>query len=178
MRRCQQVGFCVRCNGVDDGAKNSIFADIKRKTAETAGGAQYRGSRCLLQSIAQSAVGCCGGCITIYSSRCARQLLGTDGARNGQDVGRGIGIVGCRKWRVFAAHKELNAKLFRGFIADFDNDGFDQNLFRPNIKLAYQFAQSALHLWIGSNDQGVCAFIACHDNGSTSANTVHARTRG
>ena len=41
VRRCQQVGFCVRCNGVDDGAKNSIFADIKRKTTETAGGAQY-----------------------------------------------------------------------------------------------------------------------------------------
>ena len=132
----------------------------------------------MLQSIAQRAVGCCGGCITIYSRRCTRQLLGPNGARNGQDVGRCISIVGCSKRRVFAAHKELNAKLFRGFIADFDNDGFYQNLFRPGIKLAYKFTQSALHLWIGSNDQGVCAFIACHDYGSAPANTIHARARG
>ena len=69
----------------------------------------------------------------------------------------------------------MHAQLFRGFIADFDNDSLDQYLFGPRIELPDELAQRTLHFGICGDDQSVGAFVARDDNRSTSADAVHAR---
>ena len=87
MRRRQQVGLGVRCNRIDNRAKDRVFADIHRKTAKAACGAQDRRRRCFLQAVTQRAVRRSRGRIAIHRRRGARQFFGANGARNRQDIG-------------------------------------------------------------------------------------------